>query len=229
MLASMDPTEPIAVSQAIEDYAKAIYALELRSSDAVSTNALAERLGVTAGSASAMVRKLGDRGLADHQPYRGVRLTDAGRRVALEVMRHHRLLEVFLVEELGVPWDRVHAEAEVLEHVLSEELEELISAKLGHPRLDPHGDPIPTPSLTIDEAQTRSLEDLEPGTRGRFVRVSDSDPAMLRYLGERGIAPGDPIEVLDHQPFGGPATVRFGDVEYAIGGDLARAMRVDTG
>ncbi|MDQ3769172.1 MAG: metal-dependent transcriptional regulator, partial [Actinomycetota bacterium] len=207
----MEGAEPIAVSQAIEDYAKAIYALEHRAGGPVSTNELAERLGVTPGSASAMLKKLSVRGLVDHQPYRGVRLTAAGRRVALEVLRHHRLLEVFLVEVLDVPWDRVHAEAEVLEHVLSEELEELISAKLGDPRLDPHGDPIPTAALTIEEGETRSLEELEPGARGRFVRVSDSDPAMLRYLSERGISPGDPIEVVDRQPFGGPATVRFGD------------------
>ncbi len=225
----MDGAEPIAVTQAIEDYAKAIYALQLRSPDAVSTNDLAQRLGVTPGSASAMLKKLAARGLVDHEPYHGVRLTEPGRRVALEVMRHHRLLEVFLVEELGVPWDRVHAEAEVLEHVLSEELEELISAKLGHPRLDPHGDPIPTPSLSIDEVQTRALEELDSGTRGRFVRVSDSDPAMLRYLAERGISPGIPIEVVDRQPFGGPATVRFGEAQHAIGGDLARAMRVQVG
>lgn len=218
--------EPIAISQATEDYAKAIYALQERTGDPVTTNELAERLGVTPGSASAMLKRLGARGLVDHQPYHGVRLTEAGRRVALEVLRHHRLLEAFLVEVLDVPWDRVHAEAEVLEHVLSEELEKLISAKLGDPRLDPHGDPIPTAALTIDEGETRALEDLEPGTRGRFVRVSDSDPAMLRYLGERGISPGAPIEVLDRQPFGGPATVRFGEVEHAIGGQLARAMRV---
>lgn len=223
----MGGTEPIAVSQAIEDYAKAIYALERRSGGAVSTGALAERLGVTPGSASAMLRRLATRGLVDHEPYHGVRLTEAGRRVALEVLRHHRLLEAFLVEELGVPWDRVHAEAEVLEHVLSEDLAQLISAKLGHPRLDPHGDPIPTEALSIDEAATRSLAELEPGARGRFVRVSDSDPAMLRFLAERGISPGDPIEVLERQPFGGPATVRFGEATHAIGGDLASAMRIE--
>lgn len=221
----VDP-EPIAVSQAIEDYAKAIYALEGRGEEAVSTNALAERLGVTPGSASAMLKRLASRGLVDHEPYHGVRLTEAGRRVALEVMRHHRLLEVFLVEVLDVPWDRVHDEAEVLEHVLSEELEELISAKLGHPSLDPHGDPIPTAALTIDEAQTHALEDLEPGTRGRFVRVSDADPAMLRYLSELGISPGEPVEIVDRQPFGGPATVRIADTEHAIGGQLASAMRI---
>ena len=214
-------------SQAIEDYTKAIYALERRESEPVSTNALAERLGVTPASASGMVKRLGELGLVEHQPYRGVSLTEDGRRIALEVMRHHRLLELYLVETLGVPWDRVHQEAEVLEHVLSEELEEAIAAKLGDPTHDPHGDPIPTRELTIEEGTTQTLQSLEPGTRGRFVRVSDSDPEMLRFLAERGIAPGDPLEVVEKQPFEGPLFVRFGDNVQVLGGTLATAMRVE--
>src|SRR5437764_4501043 len=150
--------ETLTVSSAIEDYAKAIYALERRAGEAVSTNALADRLGVTAASASGMVKRLAELGLVEHEPYRGVQLTDDGRRVALEVMRHHRLLELYLVQSLGVPWDRVHEEAEVLEHVLSEDLEELIAAKLGDPTHDPHGDPIPTRELTIEEGATESLQ-----------------------------------------------------------------------
>src|SRR3984893_10764311 len=142
------------VSASVQDYAKAVYALEARAGGAVSTNDLAERLGVTPGSVSAMVRKLSEVGLLEHQPYRGVRLTAQGRQVALEVLRHHRLLELFLAEELGMPWDRVHAEAEVLEHVISEDLEQLIAARLGNPTLDPHGDPIPTAAFEIDEAET---------------------------------------------------------------------------
>ncbi|MGH2885652.1 MAG: metal-dependent transcriptional regulator, partial [Solirubrobacteraceae bacterium] len=157
-------------SQAVQDYAKAIYALELREGEAVSTNALADRLGVTAASASGMVKRLDELGLVEHQPYRGVSLTEDGRRVALEVMRHHRLLELYLVKSLGVPWDRVHQEAEVLEHVLSEELEELIAAKLGNPTHDPHGDPIPTRELEIEEGSTRSLQSLSVGDRGSFTR-----------------------------------------------------------
>src|SRR5437016_3343396 len=160
------------VSSAVEDYAKAIYALETRADGAVSTNALAERLSVTAASASSMVKKLADMGLVTHEPYRGVRLTPEGVKVALEVLRHHRLLEVYLAEELGVPWDRVHDEAEVLEHVLSEELEEIIAAKLGYPTRDPHGDPIPTRELTIDEGTSVSLQSLSGGSRGVFARVS---------------------------------------------------------
>jgi len=214
-------------SSAIEDYTKAIYALEHREGETVSTNALAEQLGVTAASASGMVKRLCELGLAEHEPYRGVSLTDAGRRVALEVMRHHRLLELYLVESLGVPWDRVHEEAEVLEHVLSEELEELIAAKLGDPTVDPHGDPIPTRELTIEEGQTTSMQALQAGDRGTFTRVSDADPEMLRFLADHGIAPGDQFEVIDKQPFDGPLFVRFDDRVQVLGGALAKAMRVE--
>lgn len=215
------------VSAAVEDYAKAIYALEERGVESVSTNALAERLGVTAASASAMVKRLGELGLVEHRPYRGVTLTVRGRRIALEVMRHHRLLELYLVRSLGVPWDRVHEEAEVLEHVLSEQLEELIATQLGHPTRDPHGDPIPSAELELEVTPTRSLQSLEPGMRGRLTRVSDSDPEMLRFLAERGIGPGDELEVIDKHPFDGPLFVRFADEVHVLGGELARAMRVE--
>ena len=193
----------------------------------MSTNALAERLGVTPASASGMVKRLGELGLVEHRPYRGVSLTDGGRRVALEVMRHHRLLELYLVESLGLPWDRVHDEAEVLEHVLSDELEALIAAKLGNPTRDPHGDPIPTDELTIEERSTLSLQSLDAGATGAFTRISDSDPDMLRFLADRGIAPGDELEVIERQPFDGPLFVRFGDHVHVMGGALARAMRVE--
>jgi DtxR family Mn-dependent transcriptional regulator len=223
---SADTQSPALRSTAVEDYTKAIYALEARDSGPVSTTALAERLGVTPASASGMVKRLCELGLVTHRRYHGVLLTDAGRRVALEVIRHHRLLELYLVEDLGVPWDRVHQEAEILEHVLSEDLEELIAAKLGHPTRDPHGDPIPSRELTIEEVSTESLESLEPGVTGIFARVSDSDPDMLRYLAELGIAPGAVLEVVERQPFGGPLFVRFGDEVHPLGGDLARAIRV---
>jgi DtxR family Mn-dependent transcriptional regulator len=213
-------------SSAVEDYAKAIYALEQREG-AVSTNSLAERLGVTPGSASGMVKRLGELGLVQHRPYHGVSLTDDGRKVALEVIRHHRLLELYLVKSLGVSWDRVHEEAEVLEHVLSDELEELIAVQLGDPTHDPHGDPIPTRDLRIVEGESESLQELEPGDRATFTRVSDSDPEMLRFLAERGIAPGDKLEVIDKQPFDGPLFVRFGKDVHVLGGGLAKAMRVE--
>jgi DtxR family transcriptional regulator, Mn-dependent transcriptional regulator len=215
------------LSSHVQDYAKAVYALESRQGSAVSTNELAERLGVTPGSVSGMVRKLTELGIVEHEPYRGVRLTDQGRRVALEVVRHHRLIELFLAEELGMSWDRVHAEAEVLEHFLSEDLERLIAARLGDPTVDPHGDPIPTPEFEIEERESRSLEELPTGARGRFVRVSDSDPDMLRYLAEQGLALGDRLEVTGRQPFGGPVFVRSGRRELPLGGQLARAMRIE--
>jgi len=221
------PLKELSRSPAVEDYSKAIFALESRGDAPVSTNALAERLGITPGSVSAMLRKLDELGLTTHVPYRGVRLTDDGRRLALEVIRHHRLLESFLADSLGMPWDRVHAEAEILEHVLSEDLEELIAAKLGHPTVDPHGDPIPSADLELEERPTHSMESLQTGDQGVFVRVSDSDPEMLRYLAGCGISPGDRFAVRERQPFGGPLFVVFGEREHAIGGQLAGAMRVE--
>jgi DtxR family Mn-dependent transcriptional regulator len=215
------------ISAAVEDYAKAIYALQIECAGPVSNNALADRLGVSAASASNMVKKLDGLGLVSHVPYRGVELTTAGRRVALEVLRHHRLLELYLAQSLGVPWDRVHDEAEVLEHHISEELEELIANALGNPTHDPHGDPIPTRELEIAEGAAETLDSLEPGQSGRFMRISDSDPEMLRYLAERGIAPGDDFEIVDKQPFGGPLFVQFGQEQHVIGGRLAAAMRVE--
>ncbi len=213
------------ISNAVQDYAKAIWSLGRRSDEPVATSAIADRLEVSPASASAMVKRLESLGLATREPYHGVSLTAAGERVALEVLRHHRLLELYLAEALGMSWDRVHEEAEVLEHAISPELSELIAAKLGNPTHDPHGDPIPTSEGEIDEPATRSLAELDPGASGVFVRVSDSDPEMLRYLAGRGIAPGDGFEVLDREPFDGPLTVRFGDRQHALGGTLTRAMR----
>ncbi|MDA0180729.1 metal-dependent transcriptional regulator [Solirubrobacter phytolaccae] len=210
---------------AVQDYAKAIYALEERCGT-VTTTALAERLGVTPASASAMVRRLVEQDLVTHEPYKGVRLTECGRRLALEMIRHHRLLETYLAVSLGMPWDRVHAEAEVLEHVISEELEARIAAKLGHPTHDPHGDPIPTADLTLPSDDTRELATLEPGDQGTLARVADADPEMLRYLSARGIAPGAELEVVDKQPFGGPLFVVIGEETHALGGRLAASMRV---
>jgi DtxR family Mn-dependent transcriptional regulator len=215
-------------SSAIEDYAKSIYSLQQRvDGGAVSTNALAERCGVTPASASAMLKRLAERGLAIHEPYHGVRLTPAGERLALEMLRHHRLLELYLAEHLDVPWDRVHEEAEALEHVLSEDLEARIAAKLGNPTHDPHGDPIPDHDLVLHEEETQPLSALRTGAGGRFVRVSDSDPEMLRYLAERGIAIGDRCVVVAVEPFDGPITVRFGTGEHVLGGKLAAAMRIE--
>ena len=214
-------------SEAIEDYAKAIYALSRRGEGPIGTSVLAERLGVAPATATAMLKRLDDMGLVHHQPYHGVTLTPAGEKVALEVIRHHRLLESYLSEALGMSWDRVHEEAEVLEHYISEELEGLIAARLGDPSHDPHGDPIPGPDLAFHgEEPSQPLEALEVGAAAIFTRVSDSDPQMLRYLAERGIRPGVRIEVKGRQPFGGPVLVDVEGTEHALGGDLVRRMRV---
>src|SRR5262249_2568960 len=174
-------------------------------------------------SVAAMPKKLAGSGLVEHVPYHGVRLTDAGERVALAVLRRHRLLELFLAEALGVPWEQLHGEAERLEHALSDELAELIARKLGDPTGDPHGDPIPSRGLVSDRRPTEALTELEPGARAVFVRVSDSDPAMLRYLAGLGIAIGAELQMLGREPFEGPYAVRFGDDQHLLGATLARA------
>jgi DtxR family Mn-dependent transcriptional regulator len=211
----------------VEDYAKAIYGLQSRrGSDAVKTNAIAERLGVTPGSASSMVKKLADLGLVAHMRYRGVRLTAEGERIALEVLRHHRLLETYLSEALGIPWDQVHNEAEILEHHISEELEQRIASTLNHPLRDPHGDPIPSEDLTLRDESTVALSDLEPGQAALFTRVSDSDSALLTYLAEQHILPGTELVVEDKQPFHGPLFVRIDGRQHVLGVTLAAAMRM---
>lgn len=213
-------------NEGAQNYAKAIYHLQGRGARPVQTSAVAERLGVTPASASAMLKRLADEGLVRYEPYHGARLTGRGERVALETIRHHRLLELFLAEVLGMPWDRVHEEAEVLEHHISEELEELIATKLGEPDLDPHGDPIPNRDLAISDDDSVPLIDLEPGARGTFTRVSDSDASMLRYLAARNIHPGTTMLVKGHEPFGGPVMVEIEGRNHPLGLELARSMRV---
>jgi DtxR family Mn-dependent transcriptional regulator len=213
-------------NEGAENYAKAIYHLQGRSDEPVHTNAVAERLGVTSASASSMLKRLSDEGLVVYEPYHGARLTANGEAVALETIRHHRLIELFLAEVLGMPWDRVHQEAEVLEHHISEELEELIAVKLGEPALDPHGDPIPDRDLAISKEESVPLTELEPGERATFARVSDSDASMLRYLAERKIQPGDRLLVTRREPFGGPLTVEIAGRKHPLGPQLAGSMRV---
>jgi DtxR family transcriptional regulator, Mn-dependent transcriptional regulator len=214
-------------SEAVEDYVKAIYALADRAEGAVSTNALSERLGVAPSSVTAMCRRLDEMGLVTHERYRGVELTEAGEHLALEVIRHHRLIELFLVEALGMPWDRVHDEAEVLEHYISEEVERRIAERLGDPARDPHGDPIPTRDFDLAADRAMPLSSLGVGNRGRFARVSDSDPRMLRYLDERHIHPGAVLTVRGVEPFGGPTVVDVDGTEHALGAELVAKMRVD--
>lgn len=205
---------------AVQDYLKAIYALE-SAGERVTTSALARRMNVSAPSATAMAKRLAELGLVERLPYRGVALTEKGQRGALEVLRHHRLLERYLVDRLGLALDEVHAEAELLEHALSEELEAKIDEALGFPTHDPHGDPIPDRHLRVVHAQDRSLLDLEPGTRASIARVPDGDSELLRYLGELGIVPGSDLEVVTLAPFGGPVTVRTARGEHALSRELA--------
>jgi DtxR family Mn-dependent transcriptional regulator len=214
-------------SEAVEDYAKAIYALELHRQGPITTSALAERLQVAPSSVTAMLKRLDELGLVTYEPHHGVTLTGSGKKVALEVIRHHRLIEAFLADALEMPWDRVHDEAEVLEHYISEELEGRIAEKLGNPALDPHGDPIPTPELDLATDRTTALARLEQGQCGTFTRVSDSDPAMLRYLAELGIRPGARLRVVGTRPFGGPLLVEVDGREHALGEELSQKMRVE--
>ena len=213
-------------TEAVEDYAKAIYGLARQAEGPVGTSALARRLGVAPGTVTAMLKRMADLGLVEHRPYHGVVLTAAGERVALEVIRHHRLLEAYLADALGMPWDKIHAEAEVLEHYISEELEERIATALGDPSHDPHGDPIPDRELLLADGEGVALARLGPGEGGVFSRVSDSDPAMLRYLAELGIRPGIEVRVERRDPFEGPIYVRAAGSVHALGGELALAMRV---
>jgi len=214
-------------TEAVEDYAKAIYALSRRLGGPVPTSALAERLDVAPSSVTAMLKRLDEARLVRHRRYRGVELTAEGEQVALEVIRHHRLLEAFLAEALGMPWDRVHDEAEVLEHYLSEDVERRIASALGNPELDPHGDPIPSAELDLAADATIPLAELAAGSKATFARVSDSDPEMLRHLAGLGIRPGATITALGAEPFGGPLRVSTGGVEHALGLELAAKMRVD--
>jgi DtxR family transcriptional regulator, Mn-dependent transcriptional regulator len=215
-------------TEAVEDYAKAIYALEHRDDGGpVGTSALAERLEVAPSTVTAMLKRLDAMGLVSYEPYRGVTLTPEGARVALEVIRHHRLIEAFLADSLGMPWDLVHDEAEVLEHYISEDLEQRIAEKLGDPALDPHGDPIPSAKLAMSDDRTVPLATLEAGESAVFARVSDSDPEMLRFLDEHGIRPGAALSVVAVEPFGGPLVVEADGAKHSLGSELGRKMRVE--
>ena len=214
-------TQTADLTVAVQDYLKAIYALET-AGERVTTSALASRMGVSAPSATAMTKRLAELGLVERAPYRGVALTEQGRLGALEVLRHHRLLERYLVDRLGLSLDEVHVEADRLEHALSEELEAKIDAELGFPTHDPHGDPIPDRELRVEHGGGRTLLDLVPGDRATVSRVPDGDPELLRYLAELGLVPGSDVEVVSAAPFGGPVTVRT-DARRAR--DLPRARR----
>jgi DtxR family transcriptional regulator, Mn-dependent transcriptional regulator len=213
------------LSQAVEDYLKAVLEVQ-RDHGKVATTVLAERMGVTPASATGMIKKLAALKLVRHSPYQGVVLSRAGEKVALEILRHHRLLELYLAEALGYTWDQVHDEAERLEHVISEEFEDRIFEALGRPTRDPHGEPIPTKEGKMPTTDHAPLSDLQPGATGIISQVSKSNPEMLRYLGERGLVPEAPVEVLEKAPFNGPITVKTGETSHILGRDLARHIRV---
>lgn len=224
---------PAGTSHAAQDYLKTLYLIEEEdeppSSGGVSTSALAERMGVSGASATSMLKKLNDMGLVEHLPYRGATLSSAGRKIALEVVRHHRLLETYLAEALGLPWDQVHEEAEVLEHVLSERLEDRISALLGHPTADPHGHPIPAKDLSMPRTSGRPLWDVAVGERARVEQVSDWHAEALRYLDSVGLVPGAEVEIVERGPVSGPLFVEVAGERHALSMELAQGVVVSAG
>ena len=211
-------------SEAVEDYAKAIYALSRREEGPVATNALAERLGVSPGTVTAMLKRMAGMGLVTHEPYRGVTLTESGRMAAIRVVRRHRLIEAYLVANLGYTWDSVHGEAERLEHAVSDELVERLAAALGYPEVDPHGDPIPDADGAIAHPALTSLAELSVGTIAEVRRVDTSDAERLRYLASAGLVPGTRLRVLEREPFKGPLTLEVAGRTQALGADLAAVV-----
>jgi DtxR family transcriptional regulator, Mn-dependent transcriptional regulator len=211
-------TEPLTAP--VEDYLKAIYTIG-RGTGAAATNEIAQRLALAPASVSGMVRRLADQGLLAYERYHGVKLTETGRRAALRTLRRHRVIEAYLAQALGYPWDGVHAEAERLEHAASDELVDRMAATMGEPEVDPHGAPIPTRDGAVDETEYTSLAELGVGTPGVVVRVADEDPAMLRYLAELSVVPGKRVTVKSRAPYGGPITLVVGRAEISVGPALA--------
>jgi DtxR family Mn-dependent transcriptional regulator len=213
------------LTDAMQDYLREIYNLRHEGRRA-STSAIAERMGVRPPSVTAMLKRLSALGLVVHQPYRGAELTAAGERVALEVIRHHRLLEQYLSQALGLSLDEVHTEADRLEHALSEELEARIDSSLGHPTHDPHGDPIPDAKLRMERPRLRTLASLEPGDEATISRVPNHDDELLRYLSSLALVPGKKVTLKRAEPFGGPLVLRVGKAEHAISRELADGIAV---
>ena len=211
-------TQPLTAP--VEDYLKAIYTIG-RGTGAAATNEIAQRLALAPASVSGMVRRLADQGLLAYERYHGVKLTETGRRAALRTLRRHRVIEAYLAQALGYPWDRVHAEAERLEHAASDELVDRMAATMGEPEVDPHGAPIPTRDGAVDETEYTSLAELAVDTPGVVVRVADEDPAMLRYLAELSVVPGKRVTVKFRAPYGGPITLVVGRAEISVGPALA--------
>lgn len=216
------------LTRSVEDYLKAIYRLSPEGRPAA-TSDIARLLDLSAPSVSGMVKRLSELGLLEHIPYKGVQLTEAGRRAALRMVRRHRLIEAYLVQFLGYGWDTVHVEAERLEHAVSDTLVERMAAALGHPVVDPHGDPIPAADGSIHEPACTPLADVDIGETVEIRRVDESEPERLRYLALLGLVPGVVLTVLDHQPFGGPVTVQSAGERHSIGAELAQVVLVVAG
>jgi DtxR family Mn-dependent transcriptional regulator len=213
------------LSVSIQDYLKEIYKLQ-SAGERPTTTAIARRMGVAPSSVTSMLKKLTVLGLAQHAPYRGVSLTETGEGIALEIVRHHRLIEMYLAETLGLPIDALHAEADRLEHVLSEELEARIDEQLGYPTHDPHGDPIPDAGLKVERSSLRPLADLEPGEKATVRRVPDGDADLLRYLAELTLVPGRRVTMRRTAPFNGPLTIDVDGTEHAVSRELADQIGV---
>ena len=213
--------------QAIEDYVKTIYSLALEESP-VSTSRIAVARSVKPASATSMIQRLARLKLVNYEKHYGVTLTEAGEKLALEVIRHHRLLELYLMEALGFRWDEVHEQADILEHVISEKMEERIAAALNHPEFDPHGDPIPALDGTMAIMDTTALSDMAAGDRVRVARIpDDSNSELLRYLAGLGLVPGAVMRLVEVAPFLGPLTVEVGDGRAVIGRNLADLVLVE--
>ena len=218
------------LSQSIEDYLKVIYKLQHGSNapTQVTTSILAERMCVTAASATNMIKKLAEVNLLEYAPYKGVVLRKAGEKIALETIRHHRLIELYLSEALGYSWDAVDAEAERLEHAISEEFEERIDSMLGHPTIGAHGEPIPDKNGQVEEQTYARLSDIDRGQRAVIKRVSDRDPAMLRYMDGMGLQLNTVVKVCEKAPFKGPLTLLIEkDQPQTLGLEVARHIFVD--
>ncbi len=212
--------------QAIEDYLKTIYKLEQVKSP-VSTSRIAAERRVKPGSATSMIQRLSKLNLVHYEKHYGVTLTDAGREIALEVIRHHRLVELYLIEALDFGWDEVHEQADILEHVISEKLEEKIAAALNYPEFDPHGDPIPSKEGQVIQVMAYRLSELLPGSQAMVSRIpDDADSELLRYLGSLGLIPGEKIMIVDVAPFEGPITVQIAGVNKIIGNKVATHVLV---
>jgi len=222
--------EPIQdLAPRISDCLKVIYGMQERGQN-VSTSAVSKQLGTSDATVTLLFKDFAAAGWVEHVPYHGVHLTPLGERKALEVIRHHRLLELYLARQLGYRWDQVHAEAERLEHVISEEFEDKLDALLGHPTVDPHGDPIPSKDGVIMSSPGSPLRALREGQPAIVSRIIDQDPEKLRYLGQLGLYPGSRVQVLERTPFGGPLRLRIGEedqaTEHLLGPELAQQILV---